>query len=143
MISMSRWPTTNARASRIGLPPFGRRSVGNISSRRIATSEKMIAKKVTPLRMKHQAVPIVATSTPASAGPKMREPVITAVFNDVALGMSDGRDQFGHQSAPRRIVERVDHTEEQRQRVDHRQVRPPSEVDRAEHAALAPPTRSA
>ena len=48
----------------------------------------MIAKNVTPFRMKHHAVPMVVTRTPARAGPKMRDPVITAVFNEVAFGMS-------------------------------------------------------
>ena len=48
----------------------------------------MIAKKVKPFSRKHHAVPIAETSTPASAGPKMRDPVITAVFSEVALGMS-------------------------------------------------------
>ena len=48
----------------------------------------MIAPNVSPLMTKHQPVPIVATSTAARAGPKIREPVITAVLSDVALGIS-------------------------------------------------------
>ncbi len=62
----------------------------NISDVRIISSETMIAANVMPLARKHHAVPIAPTSTAASAGPKIREPVITAVFNDVAFGISCG-----------------------------------------------------
>ena len=46
----------------------------NISDVRIINSETMMAANVKPLAMKHHAVPIVVTSTAASAGPKIREP---------------------------------------------------------------------
>ena len=49
-----------------------------------------MAANVMPLARKHHAVPIAPTSTAARAGPKMRDPVITAVFNDVAFGISAG-----------------------------------------------------
>ncbi len=39
---------------------------------------------------KHQEVPTDPTRTAASAGPKMRDPVMTAVLSDVALEMSSG-----------------------------------------------------
>ncbi len=62
----------------------------NISEVRIISNETMIAANVIPLARKHHAVPIAPTSTAARAGPKMREPVITAVFKEVAFGISTG-----------------------------------------------------
>ena len=50
----------------------------------------MIAENVTPFKMKHHPVPITPTSTAPTAGPKMRDDVITAVFSDVAFGISAG-----------------------------------------------------
>ncbi len=87
---MSRRPTTQRNPSRTGWPPRGRGGTVNISAVRIISSETMIAAKVKPLARKHHAVPIAPTSTAASAGPKIREPVMTAVFNDVAFGISCG-----------------------------------------------------
>ena len=41
-----------------------------------------------PLRMNNQPVPSGPTSAVAIAAPKIREPVITAVFKDIAFGKS-------------------------------------------------------
>ena len=61
-------------------------------------------------------MPTVSTSTAASAGPKMRDPVITAVFS--ADGVVDvlRLDELGDEAAPGRVLEGVEHTDRQRER---------------------------
>ena len=63
----------------------------------------------------------MATRPAAMAGPKILDPVITAVFSDVAFGMSTvGTSSV---TSPRRagIVEGVDDTEHEREHVDDRE----------------------
>ena len=73
------------------MPPFGARgltwSFGSVRSQNI---DARTAAKLSPLIMKHQPVPIGSTRIPASAGPKIRLPVITAVLSDIAFAISDG-----------------------------------------------------
>ena len=76
--------------SRTGVPPAGRGSGVNISDLRSPTTPYSMNTYESPLTMKSQPVPNGPTSVAASAGPNIRDPVITAVFNDMALPISCG-----------------------------------------------------
>ena len=80
----------NRSASRTGVPPRLATVTGRNVFMSMDNSASRIAKNETPLIMKHQPVPMVLVSAAASAGPKILEPVITAVLSDIALGMSMG-----------------------------------------------------
>ena len=84
--------------------PDGRRgpaaATGGARRRGRTNSDTRTAANDAPLRRKHHAVPTVSTSTAASAGPKTRAPVITAVFSEVALEMSSG--STSSMTSPRR-----------------------------------------
>ena len=108
----------------------------NISEVRIISSETMIAANVIPLARKHHAVPIAPTSTAASAGPKMREPVITAVFKRGRVRDLDRVDQFGHEGPSSRVVERVHEAEHERQHEDHGNVDRSGQIEQAQHDRL-------
>ena len=69
-----------------------------------------------PLSRKHHAVPTVSTITAASAGPKMRDPVITAVFSDDGVADVLRLHELGDEAPPRRVLEGVEHTDHQRER---------------------------
>ena len=84
------WVRTKRIPSRTGVPPAGRGSGVNISDLRRPTTPYNMKTYDIPLMMNSQPVPNGPTRDAASAGPKIREPVITAVFNDIALPISCG-----------------------------------------------------
>ena len=100
------------------------------------SSDTSTATKDTPLSTKHQPLPISPTRNAPSAGPKIRDPVITAVFSEVALAMSWRLDELGDEAPPGRVLERVEHAEAERQRPDRRDALEPGEHDDTEHERL-------
>ena len=58
--------------------------------RSMATSGHNIATNDTPLTMNSQPAPSGPFNAAANAGPTMRDPVITAVFSEIALVISCG-----------------------------------------------------
>ena len=58
--------------------------------RLIIVKDASTATNEMPLIVNNHAVPSGPTNAAANAGPKIREPVITAVFNAIALLMSSG-----------------------------------------------------
>ena len=92
MCNTNNWRSarTKRNASRTGVPPRGAFGDTRNSDASINSNEANTAANDSPFNMKHQPVPNGPTNAAAKAGPKMRDPVITAVFNDIALLMSAG-----------------------------------------------------
>ena len=111
----------------------------NISDVRIISNEMMIAANVIPLARKHHAVPIAPTSTAASAGPKMRDPVITAVLSDVAFGISAGSTSSVTSARRAGLSNALTSAEHERQHEDHRHVDRAGQIEQAQHDRLRPP----
>ena len=77
-------------ASRTGFPPGAERGAGYNCDLSIDMMLNKMAANEMPLKINNQPVPHGPTKSVASAGPKMREPVIAAVFSDTALLMFFG-----------------------------------------------------
>ena len=81
-------------------------------------------------------MPTDSTMTAASAGPKIREPVITAVLRAVALEMSSRFDELDDEPAAGRIVEGIEHTQHDRQAPHQPYARGAEQVDQPEQEGL-------
>ena len=81
---------TNDRPSRTGFPPRAADVAGNNFVLSIISKEPITKRYELAFNANSHAMPSGPISTAANAGPKMREPVITVVFNDIAFGISDG-----------------------------------------------------
>ena len=127
----------NASASRTGRPPRAASGGACSSSGRSRSSEPSTATYDAALSRKHHAVPTVSTSTAASAGPKIRDPVITAVFSDDGVVDVLRLDELGDEAAPGRVLEGVEHAEHQRQRPHDGHVGQPGEVEQRRAAGPA------
>ena len=87
-------------------------------------------------------VAVVVTSVAVIAGPKIREPVITAVLSETAFGDLVLRHELGDESSPRRVVERADDAEHERQGVDPLDRDVPREVEHRQRHGLEREQRS-
>ena len=79
---------TNRKPSRTGVPPAGLGAGENICAVRSPATPNNIAANEMPFKINNQPVPNGPTNADAIAGPKMRDPVMTAVLRLIALDMS-------------------------------------------------------